>query len=148
MKVFRKRLNRTLSLFLTASMLCGTTLTGVSAVSEDTGGEPFQPSVTYQTQVTDQEREAIHKAVDALSGYVGDMVVGDGTYDENTLIGGLATGSSYDSISHGSGAAGTIPTEYPFAVPNTESNRNEGDRKSAKFDWVIQLAENLGFDVV
>ena len=86
--------------------------------------------------------------MDDLSGYIGDMVVGDGTYDPLTLVGGLATGSSYDSISHGSGAAGSIPTEYPFEVPNTEANRNEGDRKTAKLAWVEKLAKDLGFEVV
>lgn len=94
------------------------------------------PQTEYQVTITPEEREAIHDAVDDLSGYIGDMVVGDGTYDPLTLVGGLATGSSYDSISHGKAAAGSIPTEYPFAVPNTEDNRNEGDRKTAKLAWV------------
>ena len=106
------------------------------------------PQTEYQVTITPEEREAIHDAVDDLSGYIGDMVVGDGTYDPLTLVGGLATGSSYDSISHGKAAAGSIPTEYPFAVPDTEANRNEGDRKTAKLAWVEQLAKNLGFEVV
>ena len=115
---------------------------------EPSDGGKFTPNVTYQTSVTDAERAKIHSAVENLSGYVGDMVVGDGTYDPNTLIGGLATGSSYNSISYGSRAAGGAPSQYPFAVPNTEANNNEGDRKTAKFAWVKELAANLGFDVV
>ena len=115
---------------------------------EPSDGGKFTPNVTYQTSVTDAERAKIHSAVENLSGYVGDMVVGDGTYDPNTLIGGLATGSSYNSISYGSRAAGGAPSQYPFAVPNTEANNNEGNRKTAKFAWVKELAANLGFDVV
>lgn len=112
---------------------------------EDSG---FQPGVTYESAVTDAERAKIHAAVDRLSGFVGDMEVGDGSYDPNTLIGGLATGSSYNSISYGQKNAGSVPTEYPFAVPNTENNNNEGQRKTDKFTWVKELAENLGFEVV
>ena len=106
------------------------------------------PQTEYQVTITPEEREAIHDAVDDLSGYIGDMVLGDGTYGPLTLVGGLATGSSYDSISHGKAAAGSIPSEYPSAVPNTEDNRNEGDRKTAKLAWVEQLAKDLGFEVV
>ena len=57
----------------------------------------FQPAVTYEFTVTDEERAAIHEAVDNLAGYVGDMVVGDETYNPYTLVGALAEGSSYDS---------------------------------------------------
>lgn len=122
-------------------------------LQREQGNEPdddskFTPNVTYQVTVTDDERAKIHSAVENLSGYVGNMVVGDGTYDPNTLIGGLATGSSYNSISYGSKNAGSIPSQYPFTVPNTENNNNEGDRKTAKFAWVKELAENLGFEVV
>ena len=122
-------------------------------LQREQGDEPdddskFTPNVTYQVTVTDDERAKIHSAVENLSGYVGDMVVGDGTYDPNTLIGGLATGSSYNSISYGSKNAGSIPSQYPFTVPSIETNNNEGDRKTAKFAWVKQLAENLGFEVV
>ena len=106
------------------------------------------PQTEYQVTITPEEREAIHDAVDDLSGYIGDMVLGDEDLDPLTLVGGLATGSSYDSISHGKAAAGSIPSEYPFAVPDTEANRNEGDRKTAKLAWVEQLAKNLGFEVV
>lgn len=122
-------------------------------LQREQGNEPdddskFTPNVTYQVTVTDDERAKIHSAVENLSGYVGDMVVGDGTYDPNTLIGGLATGSSYNSISYGSKNAGSIPSQYPFTVPSIETNNNEGDRKTAKFAWVKKLAENLGFEVV
>ena len=57
-------------------------------------------TVPYDLQVTDKERAAVHAEVDKLAGYVGDMKVGDGTYDPYSLIGGLAEGSSYNSISY------------------------------------------------
>ena len=122
-------------------------------LQREQGNEPdddskFTPNVTYQVTVTDDERAKIHSAVENLSGYVGDMVVGDKSYDPNTLIGGLATGSSYNSISYGSKNAGSVPSQYPFTVPSTEKNNNEGDRKTAKFAWVKELAENLGLEVV
>ena len=41
-------------------------------------------TIPYDLQVTDDEREAVHAEVDKLVGYVGDMKVGDGTYDPNT----------------------------------------------------------------
>ena len=133
-------------------MLFGTMTTGVFAAengaSKNTSADKFAPKVTYQVTVTDAERAKIHAAVDNLSGYVGDMVVGDKSYDPNTLIGGLATGSSYNSISYGSKNAGSVPSQYPFTVPSTEKNNNEGDRKTAKFAWVKELAENLGLEVV
>ena len=133
-------------------MLFGTMTTGVFAAengaSKNTSADKFAPKVTYQVTVTDAERAKIHAAVDNLSGYVGDMVVGDKSYDPNTLIGGLATGSSYNSISYGSKNAGSIPSQYPFTVPSIETNNNEGDRKTAKFAWVKELAENLGLEVV
>ena len=114
-------------------MLFGTMTTGVFAAengaSKNTSADKFTPKVTYQVTVTDAERAKIHAAVDNLSGYVGDMVVGDKSYDPNTLIGGLATGSSYNSISYGSKNAGSVPSQYPFTVPSTEKNNNEGDRK-------------------
>ena len=128
---------------------------GVQMDREDVpggGGEgeekPFQPSVTYQLTVTDEERAAIHKAVEDLAGYVGDMVVGDGKYDPNTLVGALAEGSSHNSISYGSKKAGSIPTEYPFAVPNSATNYNEHDRKVEKLNWVKELGKALGLEVV
>lgn len=112
-------------------MLFGTMTTGVFAAengaSKNTSADKFTPKVTYQVTVTDAERAKIHAAVDNLSGYVGDMVVGDKSYDPNTLIGGLATGSSYNSISYGSKNAGSVPSQYPFTVPSTEKNNNEGD---------------------
>lgn len=74
-------------------MLFGTMTTGVFAAengaSKNTSADKFTPKVTYQVTVTDAERAKIHAAVDNLSGYVGDMVVGDKSYDPNTLIGGL-----------------------------------------------------------
>ena len=152
MKSMKKHLSRATSLFLSSVMLFGTMTTGVFAAengaSKNTSADKFAPKVTYQVTVTDAERAKIHAAVDNLSGYVGDMVVGDKSYDPNTLIGGLATGSSYNSISYGSKNAGSIPSQYPFTVPSIETNNNEGDRKTAKFAWVKELAKNLGFEVV
>ena len=152
MKSMKKQLSRATSLFLSSVMLFGTMTTGVFAAengaSKNTSADKFAPKVTYQVTVTDAERAKIHAAVDNLSGYVGDMVVGDKSYDPNTLIGGLATGSSYNSISYGSKNAGSIPSQYPFTVPSIETNNNEGDRKTAKFAWVKELAENLGLEVV
>lgn len=110
-------------------------------------GDRFVPAVTYETRVTDDERELIHTIVDGLSGYVGDMVVGDGTYDKYSLIGALATGSSFDSISRGRSGL-TIPTEYPFDCPDAEANQFERSRKVAKLDSVMELCEALGFEVI
>ena len=115
---------------------------------EEEDEKPFQPSVTYELTVTDEERAAIHKAVEDLAGYVGDMVVGDGKYDPNTLVGALAEGSSHNSISYGSKKAGSVPTEYPFAVPNSATNYNEHDRKVEKLNWVKELGKALGLEVV
>lgn len=106
----------------------------------------FQPDVTYELSVTAEERAAIHKEVDALSGDVGDVVVGSGKYDPLSLVGAMLDGSDYDSISYG--RKPTVPTTYPFAVDNTESHRNEYDRKTAKFAWAEQLSKDLGFPVV
>lgn len=136
-------MKKLLSGALTLSMVLSLAVPAMAIESGENG-----PQTEYQITITPEEREAIHDAVDDLSGYIGDMVVGDGTYDPLTLVGGLATGSSYDSISHGKAAAGSIPSEYPFVVPNTEDNRNEGDRKTAKLAWVEQLAKDLGFEVV
>ena len=41
--------------------------------------QSFQPNVTYEVSVTDDERAIVHAEVDKISGYVGDMEVGDGT---------------------------------------------------------------------
>ena len=71
--------------------------------------QSFQPNVTYEVSVTDDERAIIHDEVDKISGDVGNMEVGDGTYDPYSLIGGLAEGSSYDSISY---SAYSNPTLY------------------------------------
>ena len=136
-------MKKLLSGVLTLSMMLSLTVP-VGAIEPGEDG----PQTEYQVTITPEEREAIHAAVDELSGYIGDMVLGDEDLDPLTLVGGLATGSSYDSISHGRRAAGSIPTEYPFEVPNTEANRNEGDRKTAKLAWVEKLAKDLGFEVV
>lgn len=136
-------MRKLLSAVLAFSLAC--TLYMPSNAVMASGDDRFIPNVTYKTQVTDVERSKIHAAVDALAGDVGDMRVGDGTYDPFSLIGALAEGSSYDSISHG---RQTVPTEYPFSCPNTESNRNEGERKTAKFDNVMELCEALGFNVI
>ena len=100
----------------------------------------------YELQVEDSERAAVHAEVDKMVGYVGDMKVGDGTYDPYSLIGGLAEGSSYNSISYGTKAP--TPTEYPFYVGNSETNFNEHDRKTAKLAWVVELCEALGFETI
>ena len=121
----------------------------VPAVSADVAQDDyvFEPTMSYELSVTPDERLAIHDEVDKLSGDVGDIVIGDGRYDPTTLVGGMLTGASYDSISYGSRNA-VIPTEYPFPVESSERNRMEGERKTAKFNWVEQLAKDLGFDVV
>ena len=114
---------------------------------EEEDEKPFQPSVTYELTVTDEEREKIHAAVDALAGKVENMRPNENE-NPNTLVGALAKGSSYDSISYGSSKAGSIPTEYPFAVPNSEGNCNEYDRKVAKLNWVKELGKALDLEVV
>jgi|GEM_PF-5216841 len=110
--------------------------------------ERFVPEVTYESQVTDEERALIHSIVDRLSGDVGDFAVGDGTYNPYSLVGALATGSDYDSISYGSRAAGGAATEYPFLVPDTEANNYEHSRKVAKLNKVMELCEALGFETI
>ena len=151
MNLFGKNTKRLLSSILSASMIFGLLTVGVSAEEEYdwNEGSSVQPSTTYEVQVTDEERQAIHDAVDALAGDPGEKgVFYPSDLDHTTLVGGLTTGSSYNSISYGRGAAGSTPTEYPFKVPNTEANKNEGDRKTAKYEWVVQLAKDLGFDTV
>ncbi len=154
MNISCKRTSRLLSLSLASSLLLGLMTTGVSAAetpqsqTRQSSASKFQPKVTYEVTVTDAEREKIHQAVEDLAGDVGDMIAGDGSYDPNTLVGALATGSSYDSISYKKDAAGSIPTEYPFAVPNTDANYNEHDRKAAKLAWVKELGAALGLEVV
>ena len=114
------------------------------------GGEeeekPFQPSVTYEVTVTDEERAKIHAAVDALAGKVENMRPEENK-NPNTLVGALAKGSSYDSISYGSRIT-NVEKVYPFKVINSEANRNEYDRKVAKLAWVKELGEALGLKVV
>jgi hypothetical protein len=83
--------------------------------------------------VTPDQRDAIHSRVDDL---------------QNVLLNIMLTGATYDSISYGSGgAAGSParPTTYPFRVVNTTQNRDEGDRKEAKYTWAYNTAIGLGF---
>ena len=107
----------------------------------------FQERVTYIPTLTPAERTKIHAQVEALAGDVGDAIVGDGSYNPNTLIGAMLDGSSYDSISRGAGGQ-AVSTAYPFPVNNNANNRNERDRKMAKLAWVVGLAKSLGFPVV
>ena len=57
------------------------------------GGEeeekPFQPSVTYEVTVTDEERAKIHAAVEELAGKVENMRPEENK-NPNTLVGALA----------------------------------------------------------
>src|SRR4029434_2022650 len=92
----------------------------------------FQEKVTYIPSLTPAERTAIHAKVDALSGDVGNAIVGDGSYNPPCLVGTSLDGVDFDSISRG----GTAPTAYPFPVSNTPGNQNERDRKTAKLAWV------------
>jgi acetylornithine deacetylase/succinyl-diaminopimelate desuccinylase-like protein len=104
----------------------------------------FQERVTYIPSLTPAERAAIHAKVDALSGDVGNAIVGDGSYNPLSLVGTMLDGGDFDSISRG----GTAPTAYPFPVSNTAANQNERDRKTAKLAWVVETAKALGFPVV
>lgn len=126
---------------------------GVQMDREDvpgSGGEeeekPFQPSVTYEVTVTDEERAKIHAAVEELAGKVENMRPEENK-NPNTLVGALAKGSSYDSISYGSRIT-SVEKVYPFKVINSEANHNEYDRKVAKLAWVKELGEALGLKVV
>ncbi|WP_198141888.1 M20/M25/M40 family metallo-hydrolase [Leucobacter komagatae] len=120
---------------------------GVSAPTESSAEEPFQPSTTYDLSLTESDRAAIHAEVEALTGRVASARAGDGSYDPLSLVGAMLDGSSYDSISRGAGGQ-PIPTEYPFPVNNTEANQHEYDRKVAKLAWVVKLAKDMGFPVV
>ena len=113
---------------------------------EEEEEKPFQPSVTYEVTVTDEERAKIHAAVDALAGKVENMRPEENK-NPNTLVGALAKGSSYDSISYGSRIT-SVEKVYPFKVINSEANHNEYDRKVAKLAWVKELGEALGLKVV
>jgi hypothetical protein len=86
-------------------------------------------------QLTDDEMAKIHDRTLALS---------------QDLVQFILEGATYDSISHGSGAGGTggASTEYPFTVRNTAANRNEADRKTAKYTWAYESAVGMGFPVV
>ena len=131
--------NKLLSGILSITLLLSLCILAVPAPA-------FQESVTYAPTVTPEERTAIHAYVDALAGDVGNAVVGDGSYDPLTLVGAMLNGSAYDVVSRGSG--GVTASAYPFPVTSSSVNLYEGARKSAKFAWVKQLAENLGFPVV
>jgi hypothetical protein len=83
--------------------------------------------------VTPEQREAVHSRVDA---------------HQDDLIDIMYRGATYDSISYGSGnAAGNParPTAYPFRVTNTTQNRDESDRKEAKYTWAYNTAVAMGF---
>ncbi len=97
--------------------------------------------------MTSTERTIIHGHVDALSGDVGNTIVGDGRYNPLSLVGAMLNGGSYDSISRGAGGE-AISTAYPFPVNNNASNQNERDRKTAKLAWLVGLAKAHGFPVV
>jgi len=119
---------------------------GASLPATSFAEERFQPDVTYDLSVTKGDRDAIHAEVEALAGRVNKARVGDGSYDPLSLVGAMLDGSGYDSISRG--GAGSVPTEYPFAVTNAAANDHEYDRKVAKLAWVVKLAKDLGFPVV
>ncbi len=105
------------------------------------------PVQTYSPTVTPAERTAIHAAVEALAGDVGNTVVGDGRYNPLSLVGAMLDGGSYDSISRGAGGE-AVSASYPFPVNNNANNQNERDRKTAKLNWVVALARAHGFPVV
>ena len=84
----------------------------------------------YKVKVTANERAAIHSRVEDIS---------------DLLINTVMEGAKYDSISYGGALASQT---YPFAVANTEANRNEGMRKTAKLSWAMDWAKSLGFDRV
>lgn len=102
---------------------------------------------TYTPTLTAAERAAIHARVNALTGDVGDTVVGDGRYNPLSLVGAMLDGGSYDSISRGAGG-GAVSTTYPFPVNNNANNQNERDRKTAKLAWLVGVARAHGFPVV
>ncbi|MCL1874983.1 MAG: M20/M25/M40 family metallo-hydrolase [Synergistaceae bacterium] len=85
--------------------------------------------------ITPEERSEIHSNVDAL---VGDIS------NPTSLIGGIATAISHDSITRERKA----PATYPFTVPSDMYNDYEGDRKTAKFAWAKRLSKALGFPVI
>lgn len=126
-------------------LLSGVFLSGVPAASN--AEEAFAPSVTYDLQVTDDEREKLHAEVEALAGLVAAARAGDGSYDPLSLTGTMLDGGAFDSISRGNGGGG-VPTAYPFPVANTAGNNYEYDRKVAKLAWVVKVAKDLGFPVV
>lgn len=105
------------------------------------------PIQTYVPTLTPAERTIIHAYVDALSGDVGNTVVGDGRYNPLTLVGAMLDGGRYDSISRGAGGE-AVSTAYPFPVNNNANNQNERDRKTAKLNWLVDLARAHGFPVV
>jgi len=122
-------------------------LSGIFALPLCVPAVAAPPVQTYAPSVTPAERTAVHAAVEALAGDVGNTVVGDGRYNPLTLVGAMLDGGSYDSISRGAGGA-AVSTAYPFPVNNTAANQNERDRKSAKLAWLVGLAKAHGFPVV
>lgn len=102
---------------------------------------------TYTPTLTPAERTTIHGRVDALTGNVGNTIVGDGRYNPLSLVGTMLNGGSFDSISRGAGG-GAVSTTYPFPVNNNATNQNERDRKTAKLAWLVGVARAQGFPVV
>lgn len=105
------------------------------------------PVQTYTPSVTAAERAAVHARVEALAGDVGNTVVGDGRYNRLSLVGAMLDGGKYDSISRGAGGE-PVPTAYPFPVNSNATNQNERERKTAKLNWLVDLAKAHGFPVV
>lgn len=122
-------------------------LSGIFALPLCVPAVAAPPIQTYTPTVTPAERTAVHAAVEALAGDVGNTVVGDGRYNPLTLVGAMLNGGSYDSISRGAGG-GAVSTAYPFPVNNNANNQNERDRKTAKLAWLVGLAKAHGFPVV
>lgn len=109
--------------------------------------EAAPPVQTYTPSVTAAERAAVHARVEALAGDVGNTVVGDGRYNRLSLVGAMLDGGRYDSISRGAGGE-PVATSYPFPVNSNANNRNERERKTAKLNWLVDLAKAHGFPVV
>ncbi|MEF7613819.1 M20/M25/M40 family metallo-hydrolase [Aquincola sp. MAHUQ-54] len=105
------------------------------------------PVQTYTPTVTAAERAAVHAKVEALAGDVGNTIVGDGRYNPLSLVGAMLDGGKYDSISRGAGGQ-AVSTAYPFPVNSNANNQNERERKTAKLNWLVDLAKSHGFPVV
>ena len=105
------------------------------------------PVQTYTPSVTPAERAAVHARVESLAGNVGNTVVGDGRYNRLSLVGAMLDGGKYDSISRGAGGE-PVASAYPFPVNSNATNQNERERKTAKLNWLVDLAKAHGFPVV